>query len=133
MISFMMVERALESPCVGISIAHSTGVTSTFPKKLWVILSSLYLSQKLASTSKYGKVSFETEKSNPFSVDQISATMISFIMVECAMKNLMYELSIAHLTIIKDIMVAEIWSTENGLDFSVSKLILPYLLVEPNF
>ena len=53
--------------------------------------------------------------------------------VECAMESPMHELSIAHSTIIKDIMVAEIWSTENGLDFTISKLILPYFLTEANF
>ena len=84
-------------------------------------------------TSKYGKISFETEKSNPFSVDQISATMISLIMVKCAMESSYIGFFITNSTIVKDIMGAEIWSTENGLDFSVSKLILPYLLVEANF
>ena len=98
MISFMMVECAMESPCIGLSIAHSTGVTSVFPKKLWDILSSLHLTQKLASVSKYGKISFEIEKSNPFSIDQISATMISFMMVECAMEIPCIGLSIAHST-----------------------------------
>ena len=53
-------------------------------------------------------------------------------MVECAMESLCIGLSIVHSTI-KDIMVAEIWSIENGQNFSISKLILPYLLTEANF
>ena len=52
---------------------------------------------------------------------------------ECAIESLMHGFSIAHSTIIKDIMAAKIWPTENGLDFSLSELILAYLLVEDNF
>ena len=87
----------------------------------------------MASVGKYCKISFEIEKPNPFSVDQISAIMISFMMVECAIENQCIGFFIAHSNIIKDIMVAKIWSTENGLDFSLSNLILAYLLVEANF
>ena len=84
------IECAMESPCIG--------VTSVFPKNLWHILSSLHLTQKLASVRKHGKISFDFEKSNPFSVDQISTTMISFMMVECAMEGPCIWLSIVHPT-----------------------------------
>ena len=83
-ISFIMVECAIESPMHGLSVAHSTGVTSVFPKKLWGILSRLHLTQKLASVRKYRKISFDIENSSPFSIDQVSTTKISFTMVECA-------------------------------------------------